>query len=89
MTETKSIKFEDMPPEEEIAFGGPCLWLFDYLRRSKMKGFILPLSGGIDSAATACTVYGLATRLVNFQKTESTNLKNLQNKIPSTIFDVP
>ena len=35
---------------------GPACWLWDYLRRSKMAGFFLPMSGGIDSAATACLV---------------------------------
>lgn len=35
---------------------GPACWLWDYLRRSKMAGFFLPLSGGIDSSSTACIV---------------------------------
>ena len=34
-------------PEEEIALGPAC-WLWDYLRRSKAAGFMIPLSGGID-----------------------------------------
>jgi NAD+ synthase (glutamine-hydrolysing) len=42
-------------PEEEIAFGPAC-WLWDYLRRSGMAGFFLPLSGGADSAAVAAQV---------------------------------
>lgn len=29
-------------PEEEIAFG-PALWLWDYLRRSSLGGFLSPL----------------------------------------------
>ncbi|XP_077999861.1 glutamine-dependent NAD(+) synthetase-like [Glandiceps talaboti] len=41
--------------EEEIAHGPAC-WLWDYLRRSGQGGFFLPLSGGIDSSATACIV---------------------------------
>ena len=32
-------------PEEEIALGPAC-WLWDYLRRTGMSGFFLPLSGG-------------------------------------------
>ena len=32
-------------PEEEIALGPAC-WLWDYLRRSGISGFFLPLSGG-------------------------------------------
>lgn len=49
-------------PEEEIALGPAC-WLWDYLRRSKCAGYFLPLSGGIDSCATA-TIVHLMCRLV-------------------------
>lgn len=49
-------------PEEEIAYGPAC-WLWDYLRRSKASGFLLPLSGGLDSCATAIVVYSMC-RLV-------------------------
>ncbi|KAF9519486.1 hypothetical protein BS47DRAFT_1468702 [Hydnum rufescens UP504] len=42
-------------PEEEIALGPAC-WLWDYLRRSRAQGYFLPLSGGIDSCATAVIV---------------------------------
>jgi NAD+ synthase (glutamine-hydrolysing) len=45
-------------PEEEIAMGPAC-WLWDYLRRSKLAGFLLPLSGGIDSCATAVIVFSM------------------------------
>ena len=43
-------------PEEEIALSGAC-WLWDYLRRSQQAGFLIPLSGGLDSASTATLVY--------------------------------
>ncbi|XP_063800244.1 glutamine-dependent NAD(+) synthetase [Pseudophryne corroboree] len=49
-------------PEEEISLGPAC-WLWDYLRRSKQGGFLLPLSGGVDSSAVACIVYSMC-RLV-------------------------
>src|SRR5271170_7055489 len=49
-------------PEEEIAYG-PAYYLWDYLRRAKQAGFFLPLSGGIDSCATAVIVHSM-TRLV-------------------------
>ncbi|XP_058518678.1 glutamine-dependent NAD(+) synthetase isoform X2 [Ochotona princeps] len=45
-------------PEEEISLGPAC-WLWDFLRRSQQAGFFLPLSGGVDSAATACLVYSM------------------------------
>ena len=49
-------------PAEEIA-RGPACWLWDYLRRSRTQGFLLPLSGGIDSCATAVIVHSMC-RLV-------------------------
>lgn len=49
-------------PEEEIALGPAC-YLFDYLRRVGAAGFLLPLSGGIDSCATAVIIYSMC-RLV-------------------------
>ena len=45
-------------PEEEIE-KGPACWLWDYLRRSRTQGFLLPLSGGIDSCATAMIVHSM------------------------------
>ncbi|KAK1891931.1 Glutamine-dependent NAD(+) synthetase [Dissostichus eleginoides] len=45
-------------PEEEISLGPAC-WLWDYLRRSGQAGFLLPLSGGVDSSSTACIVYSM------------------------------
>ena len=43
-------------PEELKTYGS--LWLWDYLRKCPgFKGFILPLSGGIDSSSVACLVY--------------------------------
>lgn len=51
-------------PEEEIALGPAC-WLWDYLRRSKASGYFVPLSGGIDSCATALIVYSMCRLVVN------------------------
>ncbi|TID26213.1 hypothetical protein CANINC_002802 [Pichia inconspicua] len=51
-------------PEEEIAFGPAC-WLWDYLRRCKGSGFFLPLSGGIDSCATAVIVHSMCVFVAN------------------------
>jgi NAD+ synthase (glutamine-hydrolysing) len=36
------------------------LGLFDYLRKSRSQGFVISLSGGADSSATACLVYAMA-----------------------------
>ncbi|KAI6024088.1 hypothetical protein BKA83DRAFT_4267572 [Pisolithus microcarpus] len=49
-------------PEEGIALGPAC-WLWDYLRRSRTQGYFVPLSGGVDSCATAVIVYSMC-RLV-------------------------
>jgi NAD+ synthase (glutamine-hydrolysing) len=49
-------------PEEEIALcTGAYLW--DYLRRCGAAGYLVPLSGGIDSCATATIVFSMC-RLV-------------------------
>uniref|UniRef100_A0A8C2WI37 Glutamine-dependent NAD(+) synthetase n=1 Tax=Cyclopterus lumpus TaxID=8103 RepID=A0A8C2WI37_CYCLU len=49
-------------PEEEISLGPAC-WLWDYLRRSEQAGFLLPLSGGVDSSSTACIVHSMCVLL--------------------------
>ncbi|KAG8438284.1 hypothetical protein GDO86_008826 [Hymenochirus boettgeri] len=54
------VQWKYHSPEEEISLGPAC-WLWDYLRRSKQSGFLLPLSGGIDSSAVACIVYSMCS----------------------------
>jgi NAD+ synthase (glutamine-hydrolysing) len=49
-------------PSEEISLGPAC-WLWDYLRRSGAAGFLLPLSGGIDSCSTALIVYSMCRQV--------------------------
>uniref|UniRef100_A0A6A7G1H9 Glutamine-dependent NAD(+) synthetase n=4 Tax=Hirondellea gigas TaxID=1518452 RepID=A0A6A7G1H9_9CRUS len=50
-------------PEEEILYGPAC-WLWDYLRRSGQGGFLLALSGGMDSSSTATIVYSMCSLIV-------------------------
>lgn len=50
-------------PEEEIALGPAC-WMWDYVRRCNGAGFFLPLSGGIDSCATATIVHSMCRLVV-------------------------
>jgi NAD+ synthase (glutamine-hydrolysing) len=50
-------------PMEEICYG-PSGWLWDYLRRSGMRGYFLPLSGGADSSTTATMVAIMCQRVV-------------------------
>ncbi len=46
----KHIKEEEFSRAEALA-------LFDYLRKSRARGFVVSLSGGADSAATACLAH--------------------------------
>ncbi|KAF2465588.1 glutamine-dependent NAD(+) synthetase with GAT domain-containing protein [Lindgomyces ingoldianus] len=61
-------------PEEEIALGPAC-WLWDYLRRSKAAGFLVPLSGGIDSCATAVIVFSMCRIIMDALKNGNTQVK--------------
>ncbi|KDE06383.1 hypothetical protein MVLG_03290 [Microbotryum lychnidis-dioicae p1A1 Lamole] len=56
-------EFKYHTPEEEIALGPAC-WLWDYLRRSRTQGYFVPLSGGIDSCATATIVYSMCLLVI-------------------------
>ncbi|KAN0113835.1 glutamine-dependent NAD synthetase [Russula decolorans] len=60
-------------PEEEIALGPAC-WLWDYLRRSRTQGYFLPLSGGIDSCATAVIVYSMCRLAVDAARSGNTQV---------------
>eukprot|EP00756_Hemistasia_phaeocysticola_P006332 Hpha_TRINITY_DN13778_c0_g1::TRINITY_DN13778_c0_g1_i5::g.142281::m.142281/K01950/E6.3.5.1, NADSYN1, QNS1, nadE; NAD+ synthase (glutamine-hydrolysing) len=51
-------------PEEELGLGPPC-WLWDYLRRSGMRGFFVALSGGADSASVTTMVRMMCDLVVN------------------------
>ncbi|KAM3070610.1 glutamine-dependent NAD(+) synthetase, variant 2 [Clarireedia jacksonii] len=64
-------------PEEEIATGPAC-YLWDYLRRAKQAGYFLPLSGGIDSCATAIIIHSM-TRLVYQAIQSNTNPQVLKD----------
>ncbi len=50
-----------IPVPEEECCKGPACWLWDYLRRSGASGYLLPLSGGADSAAVAGIVKVMCT----------------------------
>lgn len=53
--EVPTILNLDMSKEEEFT-RATCLGLFDYLRKSRSRGFVVSLSGGADSAAVSCLV---------------------------------
>lgn len=48
----------------EIISLGPACWMWDYLRRSRTAGYFVPLSGGIDSCATAVITYSMCREVV-------------------------
>ncbi len=61
-SETRALRIH--AAEEEIALG-PAAWLWDYLRRSKAAGFLVPLSGGIDSCSTATLVFSMCRMVMD------------------------
>ncbi len=63
LSPTRPVEVSYHTPEEEIAYG-PAAWLWDYLRRSGMSGFFLPLSGGADSSAVAAIVGSMCQMVV-------------------------
>mgnify|MGYP000872415407 CR=1 FL=1 len=65
-----------MPKEEEFA-RAVSLGLFDYLRKSRSRGFVLSLSGGADSAAVAVLI-----RLMAQWAVRDLGLRGLRDKLP-------
>jgi NAD+ synthase (glutamine-hydrolysing) len=62
-------KFQAIPEIENIT-NAASSWLWDYLRRSGAMAFMLPLSGGADSGATATIVYNMCVLMFNTFKNE-------------------
>ena len=59
-TKLEKVKNEDI---DEIINASAC-WMFDYLNRSGAGGFLLPLSGGADSASVCTIVYHMCVLIV-------------------------
>jgi NAD+ synthase (glutamine-hydrolysing) len=72
LRESTGIKSRIHVPEEECC-RGPACWLWDYLRRSGAAGYLLPLSGGADSASVAAIV-----RIMALMAAKSALCGNLQ-----------
>ena len=70
------IKATYLRAEEEIA-RGPACWLWDYLRRSGATGFLLPLSGGADSASVAAIVGCMCQMVARAMKDDQTVAKDV------------
>jgi NAD+ synthase (glutamine-hydrolysing) len=86
---TKEIELKMLSKDEERTYA-TAMWMWDYLRRSNASGFFLPLSGGIDSAATLALVGVMCIMVMrDFEKLEGYNkdiirgdLERLCGKIP-------
>jgi NAD+ synthase (glutamine-hydrolysing) len=55
------LQIQSLTPEEEFVQAG-ALGLFDYLRKSRSRGFVLSVSGGADSSACAILVSEMVRR---------------------------
>lgn len=60
---TRPIQLTLHSAEEEISLSAAC-WLWDYLRRSGAAGFLIPLSGGLDSCSTATLVFSMCRQVM-------------------------
>jgi NAD+ synthase (glutamine-hydrolysing) len=49
--------------EEEISLSAAC-YCWDYLRRSGQAGYLIPLSGGLDSCSTTMLIYSMSREVV-------------------------
>lgn len=75
--QTPSESWESSPSLKEEEFTrAVCLGLFDYLRKSRCMGFVVSLSGGADSTATAC----LCALMVSFA-VNSLGVEGLKKKL--------
>jgi len=75
---TREFKISDDEIQEIV--NAASAWLWDYLRRSGAMGFMLPLSGGADSAVTATIVYNMCVLLDKAYKEENKAGSNIRNK---------
>jgi NAD+ synthase (glutamine-hydrolysing) len=63
---TQSEPWETSPHRREEEFTRAiCLSLFDYMRRSRSRGFVISLSGGADSTACACLVAIMCRQVID------------------------
>ena len=78
------IRLRRLSPNEEIAYG-PAAWLWDYLRRSGATGFLLPLSGGADSSATAAIVGSMCEMVYKAAATDKQVLLDMERLTSPTL----
>lgn len=61
-SQSVAIPYSEINSKEEEMAAASALALFDYLRKSRSKGFVLSLSGGADSSAIAVMVAEMVRR---------------------------
>ena len=65
------FKEKSMIMEEEMGLA-IARYVWDYLNRSNAGGFMLPLSGGVDSSSTALMIYFMCSKVLSFMKPTGT-----------------
>jgi NAD+ synthase (glutamine-hydrolysing) len=70
-------------PREEIIVGPAC-YLWDYLRKSYTGGFLLPLSGGADSAIVAGIAFMMCKLIILSASNNNSDVINDLNRILNT-----
>lgn len=97
-----SVTNPDFYDKNEEFVAAEALCLFDYMRKSKSKGFVLSLSGGADSSCSAVLVSEMVKRGVNelgihqfikkanitdlFHDVENITYKDIVNKILTCVY---
>lgn len=77
--QSKFILYKDLPikhEDDEVTESVSC-FLWDYLRRSGAMGFVLPLSGGLDSCSSAICVFHLANKILQYKHVVLSELRRI------------
>ncbi len=89
--ESEHVKFEEFTRAVSLA-------LFDYLRKSRARGFVVSLSGGVDSAAVSVLVWSMAklalgelskneiSSLLGFDIGPAGNAQELTSQLLTTVY---
>jgi len=79
------VRYFDITKKEEEFAAASALGIFDYMRKSRSKGFVLSLSGGADSSSIAILVAEMVRRGVDELGTDlflkKLNLSHLSNEL--------
>ncbi|EYC14368.1 hypothetical protein Y032_0040g169 [Ancylostoma ceylanicum] len=79
--EITDVERLQLSPTEELCHGPPA-WLWHYLRRSKMSGFFVPLSGGQDSSSVATMVRLMCNKVCEAAKRRKQRDGKIYDDVP-------